>query len=175
MENKKNTAVDFANLIILYANEIPNRLGSLTPIKLHKILYYVYVECLVKHEVKLFDTPIEKWKFGPVVSSVYHNFKSYGVSHIDEPTSSFVFDITPEGFRYEEIPFTSESIEVCSEIKQTIKSKVAELINEDPFDLVEKTHKETPWKKFELQILRGERGLIYSDDELIEYFTKDGE
>lgn len=175
MENKKNTAIDFANLIISYANEIPNRVGSLTPIKLHKILYYVYVECLLKHGVKLFDAPIEKWKFGPVVSSVYHNFKTYGVSHIEEPTASFVFDITQDGLRYEEIPFTSESIDVCSEVKQTIKNKVGELIDEDPFDLVERTHREMPWKKFEPQILRGERGLIYSDGELIEFFTKAGE
>lgn len=175
MENKKNTAIDFANLIISYASEMPDNKGNLTPIKLQKILYYVYVECLLTHKVKLFDAPIEKWKFGPVVSSVYHNFKNYGVNNIKEPTSSFVFEMTPQGLQFEEIPFTRDSIEVSSEIKETIKTKVNELIDRDPFELVNKTHRETPWKNFESQILRGDRGLIYSDDELIEFFTKTNE
>lgn len=175
MENKKNTAIDFANLIISYANDLPNRTGSLTPIKLQKILYYVYVECLRTHQVKLFDEPIEKWKFGPVVSSVYHNFKTYGVKHIEEPTSSFVFDVTQDGLKFEEIPFKNESITICPEVKKTIKVKVEELINVDPFELVERTHKEEPWKSCESQILRGDRGLIYSDEELIKCFTKTGE
>ncbi|WP_180024055.1 Panacea domain-containing protein [Acinetobacter sp. YH1901134] len=175
MENKKNTAVDFANLIITYVKDLPNRKGSLTPIKLQKILYYVYVECLVKHNVKLFDTPIEKWKFGPVVSSVYHNFKTYGTSHIAEPTPSFVFDLNEDGFHYEEIPFTKASVEICPEVEKTIRQKVADLVDQNPFDLVEQTHRELPWKKFEPQILKGVRGLVYSDEELINYFTKNAE
>ncbi|WP_062034631.1 type II toxin-antitoxin system antitoxin SocA domain-containing protein [Acinetobacter sp. BMW17] len=172
MENKKNTAVDFANLIITYVKDLPNRKGSLTPIKLQKILYYVYVECLLKHQVKLFDTPIEKWKFGPVVASVYHNFKTYGTNHIADPTPSFVFDFNENGFHYEEIPFTQDSVEICSDVQNTIRQKVAELIDENPFDLVEQTHREEPWKKYESQILKGERGLVYSDEELIGFFSK---
>lgn len=174
MNNKKYTALDIANLIITYANQIPGRKSSLTPIKLQKILYYVYVECL-KQGVKLFDTPIEKWKFGPVVSSVYHNFKTYGVHHIDGPSSSYVFDDNEDGLYFEEIPFSSDDIELDSNMKDIIRRKVEELIDINPFELVEKTHREDPWKKFEPQILKGERGLIYSDDELIAWFSNEEE
>lgn len=174
MNNKKYTALDIANLIITYANQISSRKSSLTPIKLQKILYYVYVECL-KQGTKLFDTPIEKWKFGPVVSSVYHNFKTYGVNHIDVPSSSYVFDDNEDGLYFEEVPFSSENIELNSNVKDIIRKKVEELIDVNPFELVERTHQEEPWKKFEPHILKGERGLIYSDDELMAWFSNEEE
>ncbi|MDC5528710.1 DUF4065 domain-containing protein [Acinetobacter baumannii] len=175
MMNNNYSALDISNLIITYANELPSRIGSLTPIKLQKILYYVYVDCLVNHKVKLFDTPIEKWKFGPVVSSVYHNFKNHGVRHIEEAPPSFMFDEGENGFVFEEIPFVSDSIALDAKIKQAIRDKVAELIDEDPFVLVERTHREEPWKKDAPSILRGDRGLIYSDQELINYFSSKAE
>lgn len=162
-------AMDIANLIIAYANL--NRKGTLSPIKLQKILYYVYVECLVRHGIKLFDTPIEKWKFGPVVSSVYHNFKNYGVNHIDEPSSSFIFDESEGGFNFEEVPFDIESIDLSLEIRDVIRTKVEELISINPFELVEKTHTEKPWKDYEHKILSGEKGLFYSDKELMDCFS----
>jgi uncharacterized phage-associated protein len=171
MNDKKITAMDVANLIIVYANQIKTRTGALTPIKLQKILYYVYVDCLVNHKTKLFDTPIEKWKFGPVVSSVYHNLKNYGVRHIAEPTCSYIFDDSEGTIEFKEIPFDPTSIELSTEIKNSIQHKVAELINMDPFVLVELTHKEKPWKEYESLILEGHKGLIYSDEELIEAFS----
>lgn len=171
MNEKKNTAMDIANLIIVYANQIENRIGSLTPIKLQKILYYVYVDCLVNQKTKLFNTPIEKWKFGPVVSSVYHNLKNYGVRHIAEPSSSYIFDDSKGSIYFQEIPFSEEALGLRSDIKESIKRKVIELIDVDPFELVERTHREKPWKNYESLILEGERGLIYSDEEIIEAFS----
>lgn len=167
--NKLPTARDIANLIIVYANKIEGI--TLTPIKLQKILYYVYVECLVNHNFKLFDTPIEKWKFGPVVSSVYHNFKTHGVRHISDPTASFIFEENEHGLYYEEVPFSCTSLNISDEIKNVIRVQIEKLIRVDPFELVEKTHHEKPWKDFEERILSGERGLIYSDEELIEAFA----
>lgn len=170
MEVKKNTALAIANLIIVYANRIENRKSSLTPIKLQKILYYVYVHCLVNHNTKLFDTPIEKWKFGPVVSSVYYNFKPYGISHIDEPRPEYSF-IEGTVFSFKEIPFCEDDLDLNSDLREAINYKVRELINVDPFELVEKTHQESPWKNYESNILKGERGLTYTDAEIMAEFS----
>ncbi|MCP5793232.1 DUF4065 domain-containing protein, partial [Klebsiella pneumoniae] len=79
-----------------YTNNILKK-QNLTPIKLQKILYYVYVNCLVKHDAKLFDQPIEKWKFGPVVSDVYHSFKMHGTSHISTTVSGYKFTDNADG------------------------------------------------------------------------------
>lgn len=170
---KKYTAIDISNLIIIYANESSNRQTNLTQIKLQKILYYVYIECLVKHGVKLFETPIEKRKFGSVISSVYHNFKNYTVRHIDKPSSSYVFDEKNDGLYFEEIPFSPDNIELDLNIKEVIRKKVMELIDINPFELIERTYREMPWKNFKTQILKGEQGLTYSDDELIAYFSNE--
>jgi len=97
------------------------------------------------------------------------------VHHIDGPSSSYVFDDNEDGLYFEEIPFSSDDIELDSNMKDIIRKKVEELIDINPFELVEKTHREDPWKKFEPQILKGERGLIYSDDELIAWFSNEEE
>ncbi len=172
MEVKRLTALDIANLIIVYVNQMSSRGSNLTPIKLQKILYYVYVDCLVNHNIKLFDTPIEKWKFGPVVSSVYHKFKSYGVTHIESASSTFEFDEVDGEFRFTKIPFEIESLELEDKIIQAIESKVNELIEVDPFELVERTHREKPWKDFEIEISRGDKGLEYTDCEILSYFKQ---
>lgn len=164
--------MDIANYIVWYVNNSLEK-KNLTPIKLQKILYYVYVDCLVNQNVKLFDTPIEKWKFGPVVSSVYHKFKTYGVSHIQTTSSTFEFDEKNDGdFSFTKIHFEAESLDLEANTKTAIESKVKELIDVDPFELVEKTHKEKPWKDFEAEISRGVKGLEYSDSEIISCFKQ---
>ncbi len=167
--NKKFTAIDIANYIVDYTNNTLKK-QNLTPIKLQKILYYVYVNCLVKHNAKIFDQPIEKWKFGPVVSDVYHNFKMHGTSHINATVPEYKFTDNPDGgFSFDLIPFDKTDIEYSS-IANEIKSTISSLIDQGPFDLVEKTHQEEPWKRCETMILSGAKGLLYSDQELKEYF-----
>lgn len=172
MNNKKYTAMEIANYIVDYANEVL-KAKNLTPIKLQKILYYVYVNCLVKQNTKLFNQPIEKWKFGPVVSSVYHNFKIYGVGHINNTISDYEFSDNPsEIFSFKEIPFDSTKLHFPDNVSQEIHSTINELIDVDPFKLVEQTHKEAPWKLKEPEILKGVKGLVYSDQEILEHLGK---
>jgi uncharacterized phage-associated protein len=45
--------------------------SELTPLKLQKVLYFAQGWHLAYHDVPLFEDPIEAWKYGPVVSSVY--------------------------------------------------------------------------------------------------------
>ncbi|OAL80315.1 Panacea domain-containing protein [Acinetobacter terrae] len=167
---KNYNAMDIANYIVEYAN---NALGktNLTPIKLQKIMYYVYVQCLVKHDIKIFKEPIEKWKFGPVISDVYHSFKVYGTSHIDTVVNRYEFtDKIDGGFSFEVISFDKSEIEKSPFISE-IQSTVRQLIDKGPFELVEMTHREDPWKTFEPNILRGEKSLFYSDTEIKRYFA----
>lgn len=167
--DKKFTAIDIANYIIEYTNDTLGK-KNLTPIKLQKILYYVYVHCLVKHKVKLFDQPIEKWKFGPVVSDVYHSFKMHATSHISTTVPSYKFtDDQNGGFSFDVIQFNKMDVESLAVIGE-IRSTISNLIDKGPFELVERTHQEDPWKRYESQILSGAKGLTYSDQELEQYF-----
>ncbi len=50
----------------------------ITPMKLLKIIYIAYGWALGAENIRLFGEEIEAWKYGPVVPSVYHEFKHFG-------------------------------------------------------------------------------------------------
>lgn len=52
---------------------------GITNLKLQKILYFAQASFLVsKMNKSIFSDRIEAWTFGPVVPSVYHEYKIYG-------------------------------------------------------------------------------------------------
>lgn len=52
--------------------------------KLQKLLYFAHGIALASEGCPLLDETIEAWRYGPVVSSIYHQFKSYGSNPITE-------------------------------------------------------------------------------------------
>jgi len=69
-------AIDVAHYLIeLGAGEDERDL--LSPMRLQKLLYYVQGWHLGAFGRVLFDEPMEAWKHGPVVKSVYRAFKEY--------------------------------------------------------------------------------------------------
>ena len=162
--NNKYTAMEVANYIIWFVNnKTDNR--DLTPLKLQKILYYVQANYLATHNgVALFDDSIEKWQYGPVVPSVYHEFKDFGINHISVTRSMVVLT---DG-KFELVDFNPKEIDHSAE--EDIIKVVNHLINFDPFTLVERTHKEHMWSDDQEKIMSGARGLIYDNSELTAYF-----
>lgn len=58
------------------AKFILNELGTISAIKLQKLVYYCQVWYLVEYERKaLFEEPIEAWINGPVVRSLYNDHR----------------------------------------------------------------------------------------------------
>ena len=55
-----------------------------TPMKLQKLLYFLYRDYLQKTGQPLFSERFACWKYGPVLDSVYHRFKRFGSNPIDE-------------------------------------------------------------------------------------------
>ncbi len=50
----------------------------LTNLKLQKLLYYAQAWHLALYDTPLFDDELEAWVHGPVVPSVYREYKSFG-------------------------------------------------------------------------------------------------
>lgn len=74
-----------ANPLFLANNYIDRALKedvSLSPMKLQKILYFTYRDYLQKCNKSLFSERFGAWKYGPVLETVYHEFKHYGSSSI---------------------------------------------------------------------------------------------
>ncbi len=55
---------------------------TVTPMKLQKLLYFVYRDYLQKYDRDLFSESFETWAYGPVLPSVYDEFKSFKASRI---------------------------------------------------------------------------------------------
>lgn len=163
------TAMEIANFIIWYANSIGRR--NLTPLKLQKILYYVQGTFLANNNRPLFNEAIQKWQYGPVVPSVYYEFKDYGISHIDRPRRTFSFQQSLEGglgFQFNEFDPTRIMQDVNA--SNIIIRVIQRLIDMGPFDLVNMTHNEIMWSQDQARILSGVRDIEYSNQEIAEFF-----
>lgn len=64
-------------LMLSFDENIP-----VTPMKLQKIIYFVYKRYLKATDNKLFSEPFEVWKYGPVLPSIYYEFNEYQSSPI---------------------------------------------------------------------------------------------
>lgn len=76
---------------------------GISPMKLQKLVYYAHGWHLGLFGDPLIDETIEAWKYGPVIQSIYHEFKCFGSSNIASPGTVFDFDTSdfveprPEG------------------------------------------------------------------------------
>ena len=170
--NKNYTAMDVANYIIWYVNQNFDESVNLSPLKLHKILYYVQATFLARNNGSpLFGENIEKWQYGPVVRNVYFEFKSHGTDHINYPHSVLSMVENNKGLpEFHLIEFNEKILEKDVKASSLIKDVVDKLVSKSPFDLVEMTHREPMWESDKGKILSGERGLIYDNSEITEYF-----
>lgn len=74
------TALNVGNNLLLRAFE---ENIDITPMKLQKLLYLVYKQYYKATKCPLFGERFEVWKYGPVVRSVYDEFKYKGSNRID--------------------------------------------------------------------------------------------
>ncbi|BDS17298.1 DUF4065 domain-containing protein [Clostridium perfringens] len=113
--------VDVANYIINYSHEIG---GSLTNLKLQKILYYVDAAFLVDTGSACFYEDFEHWRHGPVVPEIYSKYRKYLNSPIEEQ---------------------QEDSNISNEDREIINRVIEGNIKKDPWELVKRTHEEDPW------------------------------
>ncbi|MFQ6834485.1 DUF4065 domain-containing protein [Enterococcus faecalis] len=162
-------AIDAANYII----EECNKKGfSINNLKLQKLLYYSEVESLTTRNTSLFQEDIEKWKLGPVVPVVYHEFKHYGASNIYETQPVLVFDAKSNDvwdFKFEDFKIDS----LTTQERECIDTIIERSGDKDPFDLVEQTHQEDLWKVDEVRIANGEKHLKYDRFEMKRFFSQE--
>ena len=109
------------------------------------VLYFIQAEFLVRNGEPCFFERIEAWPFGPVVSNVYHEYKTFGSSNIYSNLSNF-YDIAEEDRN-----IIKDIVKACNRFSAT--------------QLVELTHNQAPWKN---AYNNGNR--IITNDSILEYF-----
>jgi uncharacterized phage-associated protein len=93
------TAAAVANYFIKKALE---ENAELTPMQLIKLVYLAHGWHLGLSGKPLISEPIQAWKYGPVIESLYHKFKHYGRQPLDEaaliPNATLLEPLPLEGF-----------------------------------------------------------------------------
>lgn len=118
---------------------------DLTPLQIIKFSYIAYGTLLGQYEIKLFDEQIQAWQYGPVINSIYQEFKKYGRNVIPkqdfEKYNSFddYLSINEQSSSFKDNKNTIEK--VLDETYQTYKDLGG-------YTLIDLTHAVgTPWDK----------------------------
>ncbi|WWU65460.1 DUF4065 domain-containing protein [Clostridium baratii] len=141
-----NDVIDVAEYMLNYCE---NDLGeAITNLQLQKFLYYVQGIKLAIDEVPMFMNNIEAWRYGPVVPDAYYWFND----NLSNPI---------------------ENVEISNDVlsksdKSIIKNVAKQLIRITPWELVEKTHSESPWINNYIPNFN----QIIPDEDIKEWFKK---
>lgn len=120
--------LDVCKYVIDYSNKKEYGISNL---KLQKILYFIQAYFLIKQPSRCcFDDKIEAWNFGPVVPKVYRKYKQFGSSDI--PT---IIDCEK----------SDSNNCITSDDKNLIKTVIDKFEDYSSTDLVDLTHKQSPW------------------------------
>jgi len=104
------------------ANRIANKIlhacrrrgRAITPLQLVKLVYVGHGFSLALHGRPLIDQSIEAWKYGPVVSKVYHAAKQWGRAPIMGDLATLETDF---GFKYP-MDIDSESNHIVEQVAE---------------------------------------------------------
>jgi uncharacterized phage-associated protein len=150
------------------ANELLDRAAesgsALTQINIQKLVYFAHGWHLAWRKEPLILESIEAWQYGPVVRTLYNQFRRFGSSPITDKARDFKIDsngkfVTP----ISAIDVTNAGIYAKS-VVGAIWQQYGKL---PPFQLVELTHApNSPWEK----AWKGSQSVI-SNDEIQRYFT----
>ena len=83
---------------------------SLTPLKLQKLVYFAHGWYLGLFGEPLIDEQVEAWRYGPVIRSVYDEFKTFGNSPITRHATEFNFSPGDNGTGNTLRPFQLEKV-----------------------------------------------------------------
>ncbi|MFN0131232.1 MAG: Panacea domain-containing protein [Phycisphaerales bacterium] len=141
----------------------------LSSMKLQKILYYAHGWHLALTGEPLLDDSIEAWQYGPVIPSIYHEFKQFGSRPI---TSRYTHGVWNDG----DVAFvaprlnecegnTERAIAICDRVWQQFKDFTA-------LQLSTMTHREgTPWFTVRNKPENvGRKGVDIHDSDISGYF-----
>lgn len=122
-------ALDIAKYLIHCANLEED--GTITNLKLQKLLYYTQGFHLALFDSPLFSEAIEAWQYGPVVPEIYRQYQQYSRNPLPDTVN-----FNPEIIEPEDRELIDEVYSVYGKYTGTV--------------LANFTHQETPWKNTEI-------------------------
>ena len=78
-----------AKAVANYFLDLVGTSATLNPMKIQKLVYFAHGWHLAIHDGNsLIDESVQAWTYGPVIPSLYHEFKKYGSRPITSPALS---------------------------------------------------------------------------------------
>jgi uncharacterized phage-associated protein len=123
----------------------------ITPMQLQKLLYFAQGWYLAKFNksdkiVPLINEPFQAWDYGPVSSSVYHEFKRFGSHAIDEVVSMTELEISKNSLNVDivvnNIP---QSDETTIKHLENIWNRYSQYSARELSDMTHTKDPENPW------------------------------
>ena len=124
-----------------------NEGDGISNLKLQKLVYYAQGFHLALFDKPLFDDQISAWTHGPVVESLYHQYKVHGSNSIPLPA-----DFDKEALSESEFGLIAEVFEVFGQFSA--------------WKLRNMTHEESPWINHE------KYASVIPQSEIAEYFKQ---
>lgn len=135
-KDRKLKAIDVAKFIL--------SIKPYTNLGIQKMVYLCYADYLCNYNKKMFDDKIYAYPYGPVISSLYKNFKSYERNEIQnlDNEETIIIDNTEINAYLARVIFSKDGVEVAASLIETLKK----YLNYSASQLVSITHrKNSPW------------------------------
>ena len=87
--HQEHSLVDAKVLCNLFLDWSDSEGLSLSPMKLQKLLYFCHAEFLCANQISLIKQSFEAWEFGPVIPSIYREFKIFTNGTITSRAKTF--------------------------------------------------------------------------------------
>lgn len=141
--------------------------APLSPMKLQKLVYYAEGWNLAYTGESLIDETIQAWQYGPVIPSLYHEFKHYGNGNIQTPGTTIDFS---KGGLHVHAPNIKPSDSFSKELLERVWSVYK---NYTAIELSSQTHTEgTPWHSiYVLKGMNSARGLEIPKEVIKTHFS----
>jgi uncharacterized phage-associated protein len=139
---------------------------ALTPMKLQKLIYFAHGWHLALLQKPLIDERIQAWEFGPVIRTVYDEFKGFGRGPITGRADTIVMRDSELSFFRPEIPESdSQTRGLLDRVWEVYKDHSA-------YQLSALTHETgSPWAKA-YSANPGVRNLTIDDDDIRAFFEQ---
>lgn len=149
-----------AKAVAYYFLELGDRDNvDISPMKLQKLIYFAHGWCLAVFDKPLIDVSVEAWRYGPVIATVYREFKKFGSNpirgQVPEP------DVKAE---LKELKRDPQVVLLLDRVWQIYSGYTA-------FQLSEMTHLPgTPWIEAREEDRFGKANVTIRDEAIKEYF-----
>ena len=145
-QSKIYDAIDVANHIL---NHLHGKRRSISNLKLQKILYFIQAQFLITYGEPCFRDPILAWDSGPVVKSVFDEYKIFGAGSIPSITQKPVNTV----IQVKDLMLINDVIQMCDKYGSTT--------------LLNFIHGQMPWKQG-----RNRANNYITNEDLYKFFSE---